>query len=111
MIWRRVTFLLVGLCIATCAWMYFRDRNTGSPAQSASVDAEVDAGQMLDMMSSSKSCAGRCNVAVQGQTASGDWRVRLSAPTWQRCFDLDVQRFDYTSTRGLSGIRSSPCAR
>lgn len=111
MVWRRLTLLLVASCVAICAWMYLRDRDAGGPVQSSRVEAEVDASQMLDMVSSSRSCEGRCSAAVLGQTASGRWRIRLSAPTWQRCFDLDVQTFDYTSARGLSGIRSAACGR
>jgi hypothetical protein len=97
---------LLGAAIMTCAWacLYIF-----LPAAPARVKAQLAANRILNMFHSSKSCAHQCSVALVHTGSTRTWRVRLEAPTWGRCFLVDVNTFDYTEQRGLNGIRSATC--
>jgi hypothetical protein len=106
---RRITFVLVAVCVGLTAWICLRDLDTSAPRPSERARAERDAGRALDYIVPSRVCAGRCSAQVLGKTAPRRWRVRLRTPHWERCFIVSVSKFGYKQQRGLSGLRAIRC--
>ncbi len=109
MIWRRATFVLIAVLVGLCAWIYLRDKGPYAPQRSERSEAGRDAALILELMAPSHACAGRCTVELTGRTAPRVWRMRLSAPGWQRCFTLRVNAFAATEAHGVTGAQSIAC--
>jgi hypothetical protein len=109
MIWRFATASLVAASVALVAWMYVRDRAGYSPPQAERAQAGLDAERVLTALGPSRACRGHCSVDLVRRIAPGQWLVRFRAPTWQRCFVVNVHAFAYRPQSGLSGVRPSGC--
>ncbi len=111
MVWRRVTIGILLGSLALCAWVYLRDRGSPPLREPAAVQAALDANEMLNVIAPASACAERCRTQVVGRTNAGVWRVRLTTPAWQRCFDVNVGQFGYSPQHGMIGLRSASWCR
>lgn len=112
MTWKWLTAMLFALCVVICVWIYLRDRTTAALAQpesKAALAAQADGSKLLDALASPPACGGRCGVDVYRSSSADRWRVALTGPSWQRCFDITVSDFNYSDARGFSGVRLAPC--
>jgi hypothetical protein len=106
---RAITLALLGACVALGGWMYLRDRPPTN-LQQGSVRAQVDGERILTLLGGDQSCHYECAIEVLGKTGPQAWRVQLTAPSWQRCFDVNVATFEYSDDHGgLNGLRSVSC--
>jgi hypothetical protein len=109
MTWRRLTAVIIGACILIPAGTFLRDVNGSRLPPSAPSQAQLDGGRLLSMIAPSESCANLCAVDVLGMTSANTWRVQLTAPSWRRCFLINLSTFEYSDQRGVSGLKSAPC--
>ena len=109
--WRAIAAVAVTVLTALAVWMYARDRGGAVVREPAMIQASLDADEMLNLVAPRRTCTGRCRAGVLGRRAGSTWRIRLTGPSWQRCFDVDVSRFGYSVQRGVSGITAVPCPR
>jgi hypothetical protein len=58
-----------------------------------------------------ESCARGCTVEVLRTASARTWRVRIKAPTWDRCFLVDFNTFGYDEQHGMSGSGHRPADR
>jgi hypothetical protein len=78
------------------------------PPLSTKSRAQVDAAKLLDVLGP-QLCGSQCTARVLGKTGAESWIIRLSGPSWQRCFKLDLTAFGYREDRGLSGLSTADC--
>jgi hypothetical protein len=105
-LWRILAGGLIGTFVVTCASVYLA---VSSAPQSPRDAARVYAQQTLTMLWPASACASRCAVDVLGPAAPDAWRVRLTAPTWQRCLIVDVKAFVLTREHGVTGVHPASC--
>lgn len=103
---RRITAVLLVACLILPALMYLRDRGSSPPPPTRG-QARFDARRVL--ASIAPNCGAGCHVDVLGTSAAHSWRVRLSAGTWRACYDVYPSAFRYSTDRGFSGVKSTPC--
>jgi hypothetical protein len=109
-IWRTLVLVLLGACFALSGWIYVRDRPSVNTEQWGRQRAQLDAERILSLLGGAHSCHYQCAIEVLGPRGRHSWRVQLTAPSWQRCFDVDVSEFgDSAGHGGLSGLRSVSC--
>jgi hypothetical protein len=108
MIWRGLTIGLLLGCAALTAIVYLGSGAIDHHVAERSLAAS-DARQVLRMVADPATCSGRCSAQVIDRSGAHRWRVRLVAPRWERCFEIEVTAFNYSPDRGLSGLRQEGC--
>jgi hypothetical protein len=78
------------------------------PPISTKSRAQVDAAKLLDVLAPPL-CGSQCTARVVGKAGDENWIIRLSGPSWHRCFKLDPTVFGYREDRGLSGLSTADC--
>ena len=109
MTWRRVTLILLALCVGICAWTYLRDKDGPVVREPQRVDAQLDANWMLASLTTQRRCLAGCTAQVLGRIGSSTWRVKLAVPGWRQCFNVDVSSFGQAAGHGFSGVRAARC--
>lgn len=105
-LWRVASAAALGVTAITLAFICLA---VLIPPFSARGRAQFDAQRLLGFLGPPSACPARCGAEVLGQTRSGDWRVRLITPSWQRCFALDARSFGYGEAHGLAGVNPAAC--
>lgn len=108
MIFRILLGALKGVGVITCAAVVLVHCSAAPSARDA---VRTDADTMLSLLTTSDTCGGRCRVQVLDNTANGTWRVRLSTPSWVRCFAVTPAMFSFSADHGAEGVLSDQCPR
>jgi hypothetical protein len=110
MMWRRITAVAIGLCLGLGLWICLRDLNASAPDITDHARAVIDAQEVLDTIASAQTCGvNGCRAQVLGHVADRVWRLRLTTPSWRRCFLVNVGTFPYAEY-GPGSVRAIPCS-
>jgi hypothetical protein len=98
----------LGAIVVLCVWMYARDVGA-VPMPPEQARAQVAADTILTRLTPSPGCTTRCSATLISRVTPGIWRVQLNAPSWQRCFLIDLNEFSQSPQHGLTGVQSAQC--
>jgi hypothetical protein len=102
--WLCLTAGLLAASAALVLGIYLRDRDPQwLPPQRKM--AAYDARTMLLQLR----CGHVCSYAVLGNPHPGHWTVRVEDGIATECFDIDVVRFETTTSHGISGVTTVAC--
>src|SRR5215831_16420284 len=106
--WSAATVVLLCGIAALCLWMYTRDLGA-VPLPPEQGQAQLGADKILARLAPPSGCAQRCLATLLSRIAPEVWHVKVTTPSGQRCFVLDLHAFSESAQHGLTGVRPAQC--